>query len=252
MGFTMAPDVLAKWEAPLPTYLNQSTWSKFLVVAKEFPMHWVVHNMYCLPLVLASIVPVLVAGLVSRTLIAQLPHFSGTWSEFEKSKDVGSEKLLTVTLRALQGQIGIYSTLTTLCFVLWAHKIVKPIALRVILPGFLTACTVTTLDQVYAENNGKGLPGYLLIQLVVHGAPLFPLRTPREPPTQLCGSTCRRHYHVHSFLPTRPTINGPGLPTIQDDGVCHPTLLHHRRATAGSNLGPIDDCHKHAHSVHLP
>jgi len=166
---------LAKWEAPLPTYLNQSTWSKFLVVAKEFPMHWVVHNMYCLPLVLASIVPVLVAGLVSRTLIAQLPHFSGTWSEFEKSKDVGSEKLLTVTLRALQGQIGIYSTLTTLCFVLWAHKIVKPIALRVILPGFLTACTVTTLDKVYAENNGKGLPGYLLIQLVVHGTTMFTL-----------------------------------------------------------------------------
>jgi hypothetical protein len=66
MGYVMDKETQAKWDAPPPNYLNKTVAEKLWLVTVRFPHHWVKHNLYCLPLVVVSLVPLVVGTWHSR------------------------------------------------------------------------------------------------------------------------------------------------------------------------------------------
>lgn len=79
MGFQMSPGTQELWDAPPPEYLEWPWRAKFVLVCKRYPMHFVMHTVYTLPVLAATITPVLLAGFHSRAMIDALPEYSGSW-----------------------------------------------------------------------------------------------------------------------------------------------------------------------------
>jgi hypothetical protein len=84
-GFTLSAADQVKWDAPQPEYLKWSKRDKFWVVCKRFPVHWLKHNLMCVPLIVVSFVPVLFSGLQSREMIRAHPNATGVWFLLERA-----------------------------------------------------------------------------------------------------------------------------------------------------------------------
>jgi hypothetical protein len=69
MGFKMSTSVQAKWDRPVPEYLKWTKMERFFHVCKCFPMHWMWHNLYCAPMIVAALIPVFIVSEHAQTMV---------------------------------------------------------------------------------------------------------------------------------------------------------------------------------------
>ncbi len=132
MGFAMPEDVQCKWDAAPPAYLKLDRWSKFVIVCKAFPGHWAIHNLHCLPLLVAAVVPLLVARLHSRQMINDLPELLGDWLAYEDI--VWGTNTATQLCKSVLSNVALFWTCYIFLITQWSKKLMDAVALRYLLP----------------------------------------------------------------------------------------------------------------------
>ena len=122
---------------------SKSKWHNACVVLRKFWLYFLLENLYAVfPLVLA-LVPVIAGGALANELITSMPSTAGKYDDF---KDLTKEHTASVMalsyLQAVVTPIGLYGMPAALVCTLWSWKaLLKPVLLRLLLPGFLVSLT---------------------------------------------------------------------------------------------------------------
>jgi len=168
MGYVMDKETQAKWDAPPPNYLNKTVAEKLWLVTVRFPHHWVKHNLYCLPLVVASLVPLVVGMWHSRMLITtgDGPTLTGGFDYFE-DHSLAPEAQMVQILKSFVGRAGQYVMVWVMMHTLWASEFVTPVCKRWIIPMYIVSCSAGAAHVLIKNVNNSGIPGLFFLDVLL-------------------------------------------------------------------------------------
>jgi hypothetical protein len=159
MGLAMSDEMQAKWDAPNPDYLKWSKGARFWLVCKRFPMHFLLQNLHCVPLIVVSLIPVFYGGAFMRTLIRVFPDEQGASDELENKEGPDGARMFLQVVRGILGHTSIYIMTLALTATLYNTSIVFPLAKKKLLPFYVLQCTLGSASNILNCINGGAIPG---------------------------------------------------------------------------------------------
>jgi hypothetical protein len=153
MGFTPSAEDEIKWSQGAPDYMSLPKKARLMVVLKRFPGYWLHHNLMCLPLIAATLVPLLLTGLQAQAMIEGQPHKTATLKEFEYEPPNAGHAIIQLVQRNVSTTAD-FMVLYVAVITMWSRKIVTPVAVKWLLPFWLLAISLSTIQDLYRSTVG--------------------------------------------------------------------------------------------------
>jgi hypothetical protein len=153
MGFTPDAHNELKWRQAVPQYMSLPRKERLMVVVKRFPGYWLHHNLLCVPLIMATLIPLLLTGLKAQAMIDGQPHKTGTFKEFEYEPPNAGHAIIQLVQRNVSTTAD-FMVLYVAVITMWSRKIVTPVAVKWLLPFWLLAISLSTIQDLYRSTVG--------------------------------------------------------------------------------------------------